>query len=135
MKDMKILNQLADVENSKISVSPVAFKPQSTPAIISPLSPTTVQFFDDGVTPRLITVFLHPDGDPERDRRRIKNIYGILISHHGKDRFQFQVFENGRGHLIDFPNDTTHVGPEMLTRLKKLMGEELWRVEEIADHL
>ena len=89
---------------------------------------------DDGLPPRLLTVFLRPSADPARDRRRIKNVYGILISHHGKDRFQFQIFENGRGHLIDFPNDTTRIAPEMLERLKKLMGDESWRIEEITFH-
>ncbi|NJC98728.1 MAG: hypothetical protein FIB03_20745 [Anaerolineae bacterium] len=82
--------------------------------------------------PQQITVMLRSTGDKERDRRRIKTIYGTLISFHGRDRFSFQVFENGSGYLIDFPNDTTRVCPEMLERLKKLMGEESWRVEEIT---
>jgi DNA polymerase-3 subunit alpha len=87
---------------------------------------------DDGQTPRMMTITLRPSGDPERDRRRIKNIYFILMSQPGKDRFQFQIFEGGRGHLIDFPNDTTRITPEMLERLKKLIGEECWRIEEIT---
>jgi DNA polymerase-3 subunit alpha len=82
--------------------------------------------------PQQVTVILRTTGDKERDRRRIKTIYGTLISFHGKDRFSFQVFENGSGYLIDFPNDTTRVCPEMLDRLKKLIGEESWRVEEIT---
>jgi DNA polymerase-3 subunit alpha len=82
--------------------------------------------------PQQITVTLRTTGDKERDRRRIKTIYGTLISFHGKDRFSFQVFENGSGYLIDFPNDTTRVCPEMLDRLKKLIGEGNWRVEEIT---
>jgi len=82
--------------------------------------------------PRQITVMLRTTGDKERDRRRIKTLYGTLISFHGRDRFSFQVFENGSGYLIDFPNDTTRVCPEMLERLRKLIGEENWRVEEIT---
>ena len=82
--------------------------------------------------PKQITVILRSTGDKERDKRRIKTIFGTLISFHGRDRFSFQIFENGSGHLIDFPNDTTRVCPEMLERLKKLMGEESWRVEEIT---
>jgi len=82
--------------------------------------------------PQQITVNLRSTGDRDRDKRRIKTIYGTLISYHGRDRFSFQVFENGSGYLIDFPNDTTRVCPEMLERLKKLMGEESWRVEEIT---
>jgi DNA polymerase-3 subunit alpha len=82
--------------------------------------------------PQQITVMLRSTGDKERDKRRIKTIYGTLISFHGRDRFSFQIFENGKGHLIDFPNDTTRVCTEVLERLMKLMGEESWRVEEIT---
>ena len=77
-------------------------------------------------------VTLRPTGDKERDKRRIKTLYGTLISYHGRDKFSFQIFESGKGHLIDFPNDTTRICPELLERLKKLMGEENWRVEEIT---
>jgi hypothetical protein len=82
--------------------------------------------------PQQITMILRSTGEKDHDRRRIKTIYGTLISFHGKDRFSFQIFENGSGYLIDFPNDTTRVCPEMLERLKKLIGEESWRVEEIT---
>ena len=82
--------------------------------------------------PQQITVMLRSTGDKERDKRRIKTMYGTLISFHGRDRFSFQIFENGSGHLIDFPNDTTRVCSEMLDRMKKLMGEESWRVDEIT---
>ena len=93
---------------------------------------TLVNEEDQKHPPKQITVLLRTTGDRERDRRRIKTIYGTLISFHGRDRFSFQIFENGSGHLIDFPNDTTRVCPEMLDRLKKLLGEETWRVEEIT---
>jgi hypothetical protein len=82
--------------------------------------------------PQQITVQLRSTGDRDRDKRRIRTIYGTLISFHGRDRFSFQIFENGKGHLIDFPNDTTQVCSKMLERLKKLMGEESWRLEEIT---
>ena len=78
-----------------------------------------------------ITILLHSSSDKETDKRRIKTIYGTLISFHGRDRFSFQIYENGKGHLIDFPNDSTRICPEMLARLKKLIDEESWRVEPI----
>ena len=82
--------------------------------------------------PRQITVLLRPTGDRERDKRRIKTLHGNLTRYHGRDRFSFQIFENNKGHLIDFPNDTTRICPELLDSLRKLMGEESWRVEEIT---
>jgi DNA polymerase-3 subunit alpha len=80
---------------------------------------------------RQITVNLRSSGNKEADRRQIKAIYGTLISFHGRDRFSFQIFENGSRHLIDFPNDTTRICAELLTRLKKLLGGEHWSVEDI----
>ncbi|HSG45329.1 MAG TPA: OB-fold nucleic acid binding domain-containing protein, partial [Anaerolineales bacterium] len=82
--------------------------------------------------PKQITINLRSSGNKEEDRRRIKTIYGTLISFHGRDRFSFQIFENGGRHLLDFPNDSTRIGPELLKRLKKLMGEESWQVEDIT---
>jgi DNA polymerase III subunit alpha len=82
--------------------------------------------------PKQITVRLRSTGDKERDRRRIKTIYGTLISFHGKDRFSFHIFEDGRGVLMDFPGETTRVCPEMLERLQKVTGEESWSVDEIT---
>jgi hypothetical protein len=86
---------------------------------------------DSAHQPKHITVNLRSTGDKERDKRRIKTLYGTLISFHGRDRFSFHAFENGKGHLIDFPEDTTRIDAELLSRLKKLMGEENWLIEEI----
>jgi DNA polymerase-3 subunit alpha len=83
--------------------------------------------------PRQLTITLRSTGDHERDKRRIKTLHGLLTAQHGRDKFSFQIFENNRGYLIDFPNDTTRICPELLARLKKLIGEEVWRVDEIGD--
>ncbi len=98
------------------------------PSLYAPVA----QMDDRTHPPQQITVLLRPTGDQERDKRRIKMLHGTLISFHGRDKFSFQIFEGGKGHLIDFPNDTTRVCPEVLARLKKLMGEESWRIEEIT---
>jgi DNA polymerase III subunit alpha len=87
---------------------------------------------ENALPPQLISILMRPSGNPERDRRRIKHIYGILISYPGSDHFSFRIFENGKGYLLDFPNDTTRVCPDMLERLKKLIGEDSWRVEPLV---
>lgn len=84
--------------------------------------------------PRQITVLLRSTGDKERDKRRIRTIYGTLISFHGADRFSFHIFEDGAGFLMDFPGETTCVCDDMLARLRKLTGEDNWRVEDITYH-
>ena len=84
--------------------------------------------------PKQITILLRSTGDRERDRRRIKTIHGTLTSFHGKDRFSFHIFEDGRGVLLDFPAATTHVSTDLLARLEKLIGERSWRIEDITFH-
>ncbi len=81
--------------------------------------------------PQQITIFLHSTGDRTRDRRRIRMLYGLLSSHHGRDRFSFHIVEGGRSFLIHFPNTTTHISPRLLRELRSLLGEESWRIEEI----
>jgi hypothetical protein len=108
---------------------PIPPAPDVLPSLYIPLAQEEK---DKEHPPQQITVMLRSTGDKDRDKRRIKTIYGTLISFHGNDRFSFQIFENGKGYLIDFPNDTTRVCTEVLERLKKLTGEESWRVEEIT---
>lgn len=133
LDDLLTLEQYDSASKPKAAPAPVIPPPVLEPIAQRPIAPppTLVEQQDDGLPPRIITVYLRPSGDQTRDRRRIKNVYGILISHPGKDRFSFYVTEEGRGHLIDFPNDSTRICVEMLDRLKKLLGSEDWRIEEI----
>lgn len=105
---------------------PPSIKPIVPPIVIEPV--------DEAKPARLITIFLRSSDDNERDRRRIQHVYRILHSTPGKDRFQFEVFENGRGHVIDFPNESTLITADLLSRLSKLVDAENWRIEEITFH-
>ncbi len=82
--------------------------------------------------PKQITIMLRATEDKQWDRRRIKTLHGMLIASHGKDKFSFQIFENGRAHLIDFPSESTRITPDLLSKIQKVLGEESWRVEEIT---
>lgn len=82
----------------------------------------------------MITVYLRPQGDKMRDNLRVRQVYGTLISYPGKDRFAFQIFENGETHLLEFPDATTDVKPELLNRLYDLLGKENVQTEKITYH-
>jgi DNA polymerase-3 subunit alpha len=86
----------------------------------------------DGETVQMITVVLRPSGDKVRDNLRIRQIYGTLIAYPGKDRFAFQVFERGRGYLIEFPNFTTGLCAELVNRLNIFIPEGNLRIEPIT---
>ncbi|MBU2609681.1 MAG: DNA polymerase III subunit alpha, partial [Chloroflexi bacterium] len=82
--------------------------------------------------PQMISVILRPSDDPARDYRRIQRLHGSFISYPGRDRFSLLIFENGHGHLIEFPNDTTHFCAELRGKLKDMVGEENIRIEPIT---
>jgi DNA polymerase-3 subunit alpha len=82
-------------------------------------------------SPQILTVILRPTGDSQRDIRRISRLHGTFISYPGKDHFAFLIFEEGRSHLIEFPNDSTNLCADLLARVKEAVGEENLRVEPI----
>jgi DNA polymerase-3 subunit alpha len=112
-------------EQSVPAQPPAVVLAPKLPAVTLPVS------LEDDHAPQMVTVILRPTGDPHRDIRRISRLHGTFISHPGKDHFAFQIFEEGRGHLIEFPNDTTHLGAELVAILKEAVGEENLRVEPI----
>ena len=127
-----VLPEILQKPQKILAIQPIETVPVEPPSMPSLYLPIAKEEKDKDHPPKQITVLLRSSGDREHDNRRIKTIYGTLISFHGRDRFSFQIFESGKGHLIDFPNDTTRLCPEMLARLLKLMGEESWRIEEIT---
>jgi DNA polymerase-3 subunit alpha len=81
---------------------------------------------------RMLTIVLRSTGDKTRDVLRLRRIHGIVTSYPGGDRFAFHVFEFGRGYLIEFPNNTVGVCPELLNRLAALIGGDNVRLEPIT---
>ncbi len=130
------------------SVSESAPEPQVAPAVVEKTADTFLviappparSMAANGLStlvtedhpPQLVTILLRPSDDKLRDMRRIQRLHGTFISHPGKDRFTFHIFEEGKGHLIEFPNDTTHACAELLEKLKGMVGAENIRVEPIA---
>jgi DNA polymerase-3 subunit alpha len=81
---------------------------------------------------QMVTVVLRSSSDKTRDVLRLRRIHGTLMSYSGKDRFALHVFEFGRGYLVEFPNFTTGVCPELISKLKLLVGSDNVRQEKIT---
>lgn len=102
----------------KDEVEKEAVNPSLPPFILSPLP-------GEGSGPvQMITVVLRSTGDKTRDVLRLRRIHGIITSYPGRDRFAIHVFERNHGHLVEFPNWTTHHCPELISRLNFLVGPE-----------
>jgi DNA polymerase-3 subunit alpha len=82
----------------------------------------------------MLTVVLRSSNDKTRDVLRLRRIHGIIMTYPGDDRFAIQVFEKGRGYLLEFPNSTTGITQELLDRLHGLVGVENIRVDVITFH-
>ena len=83
---------------------------------------------------RMLTVVLRSSTDKTRDVLRLRRIHGIIMTYPGDDRFAIQVYEKGRGYLLEFPNSTTGITQELLDRLHGLVGVENIRVDVITFH-
>jgi len=71
----------------------------------------------------LIEIIFLPSGSKERDKRRMKQIIGVLTSVPGTDHFMFVCKENGKTHHIEFPNHTTHIDPTLILEISGIVGE------------
>jgi hypothetical protein len=80
----------------------------------------------------MITVVMRSTGDKTRDVLRMRRIHGTVTSYPGNDRFAIHIFERNRGYLVEFPNLTTGLCPELVSRLTFLMGTDNVRVETIT---
>jgi DNA polymerase-3 subunit alpha len=120
----EVLPQFPDPKEKAVLESPTA--PQHPPYIIPPVKTVSDQQMF------MITVIFRSNGDKVRDQLRLRQIYGTLISYPGNDRFAFHIFEQDRGHLIEFPNDTTGYCQELIDRIKEFVGPENVIVEPLT---
>jgi DNA polymerase-3 subunit alpha len=86
----------------------------------------------ENLQPRLITVTLRSTKKKECDVRRMRHIHGMLRSCPGKDHFAFKIIENGHFFVVEFPNLTTGINPDLLTRLKDQVGAENIQIDPIT---
>ncbi len=80
---------------------------------------------------RMVKVILRSCGDKKKDVLRVKRVHGMLRSSPGRDKFALQVFEGGKRYLLEFPNETTGIRPELLQALTLMVGEGNVNVEKI----
>jgi len=60
--------------------------------------------------------------DHEQDVVRLGQVYHLLLSFPGQDRFSLYVNRGVRRVQLDFPNATTHYCPGLLNRLQEMLG-------------
>jgi hypothetical protein len=113
-------------------VPPALLEPEAEkPVVLPPYMISPVQA-PKGDEIHMITVILRSTGDQTRDSLRIRRIHGEASRYPGDDRLALHIFERERGYLIEFPNFTTQLCPELLAWLHRYVGTENVRVEPIT---
>ena len=103
--------------------------PQAT-SVIPPTAERVGNITLDEDSTYLITVILKNRGDTMRDKLRLRQVYGTLISYPGADRFAFQIIENDQTHLLEFPNASTKASKALIKQLRDMLGRENVQVEK-----
>jgi hypothetical protein len=77
-----------------------------------------------------MTIVINASGKKDCDIRRMKQVFGILHTSPGEDKFTFVCQENGKEVELDFPNHYIHITPDLIQRVHQIVGDENVRIEE-----
>ncbi len=69
-----------------------------------------------------LNITLPRSDDPEEDIVRLGEVYRLLLSFEGQDRFSFFVQRGKRRVQLDFPNATTRYCVGLMNRLEEMLG-------------
>lgn len=128
----KVESKANPVAEPKTEPPPGQNKPVSSPQLMASTRAATVQVPNQDENPaRMVTVILNSTGESVKDQRRIQRLHGAFISCPGRDHFTLHIKENGRAFLMEFPNDTTHISPQLLDDIKKIVSEKDIRIEPL----
>lgn len=76
------------------------------------------------VVQRRLTVHFTRTHDANRDKRRLQNLYRILTSYPGNDRFAILIRGEEGAYELEFPNDTTGYCDQLHSELTRLLGPD-----------
>ena len=85
--------------------------------------PPLVNSGSEGHTNGFVEITIQSTGSKQKDKRRLRQIFNLLVSTPGSDHFSFICRENGDAYRFDFPNDCTDLNSAMLERLWGIVGE------------
>ncbi|MEO8611944.1 MAG: DNA polymerase III subunit alpha [Chloroflexota bacterium] len=73
--------------------------------------------------PRWLMIYFKRTNEPDKDRRRLTRLHGILTSYPGEDRFTIVLEDGKQAYKMEFPNHTTSDCEELRRDLLSVVGE------------
>jgi hypothetical protein len=71
-----------------------------------------------------VVVYMQPDDDPEKNRRRLQRIHRQFVQFKGKDRFMIIVEKPEQAYRLEFPEQRTGYCEELHALLVEIVGED-----------
>ena len=78
---------------------------------------------------RTLRIHFRLSGDDDADQRRLDALMRLLESYPGQDPFYLHIARGDEALRVDFPRRTTRYGPELVTDVRQLLGEDALQVE------
>jgi hypothetical protein len=72
---------------------------------------------------RWLKIYFQRSDDPEKDRRRLRRIFGTLTGYPGQDRFTIVVEDRKQAFTMEFPNHSTAFCDDLMRDMLSLVGE------------
>lgn len=104
--------------------------PEESDSEASPDTNRTVEPPQEDIHRRCMTIVINASGKKDCDIRRMKQVFGILHTSPGEDKFTFVCQENGKEVELDFPNHYIRITPDLIQRVHEIVGDENVRIEE-----
>ncbi|HSM24583.1 MAG TPA: hypothetical protein VK856_06940, partial [Anaerolineaceae bacterium] len=122
----RLFKGVIDTDVQQIESEQTSIPHPQGPAVILPPVDSTFLLHDSSKDEyRMLTIILRSNfHEEERGLKRMKRVLGVLRSYPGSDKFGLMIFENGQRVSMEFPNDTTGYCPELMRRLKEMVGED-----------
>lgn len=92
------------------------------------------EFYEfDNLKRKLLTLVFEiiPDEKFEKQQRRMTRIHAMTSAYPGRDAFAFMIRENGKNHLVEFPQIRIRINDELVNRLRDELGDENVVIEMI----
>ncbi len=94
---------------------------------------TVARPVSNGLSPRTQHLFItfRRTANQEQDKQRLREVYSLLESYAGQDRFSFLVTGPDGKVQLDFPNVSTRYCPDLVRHLDRLVGSHAVRITPV----
>ncbi len=125
-----VVTVVAPATQGALAAPVPALEPQFAPQPAAPdpaWDEEMLDFSPEAEPPRVqrwVMVYFQRSDDPEKDRRKLRRLHGVLTKYPGQDRFSIVVEGAGQSFTMEFPNHTTADCDDLRADLFSIVGAD-----------